>query len=394
MSRSERVTAKQAAARWGISESTARRTLANVTAVDRELASGAMVYEWRTAQAARSALPGKGRRTDISIRKKGHGVIRLPFSITINPLTKSVVVTIHSNKGGVGKTTLVHLLAYYLGILGFKVLLVDYDGQCNLSTNCGFAMAGPDKDLYTVDDILMKTRPGFAGECIEPVRWTVPGPDGTLVPDPVNERVFLVPGHPELHERETEVAKPDARFRLREGLVGVKDDFHIVLVDAPPGKGFLPDSAWAASDAVFSITQLYYNEIEGAQKSRNRLLQYRESLGVPNLDMVGVIINEHQGRTEQDATLGIIIKSFGEDRVWVDQSLPSREYIRQLITRSDHMSFGGLGTPGSPVGRPSYRVELDWVMCRMLSRFLPAIGFEIPTDVNKVLAAAKEASHA
>src|SRR3990167_9711852 len=45
-----------------------------------------------------------------------------------------VVVSFYCDKGGVGKTTLVHNLAYLFATeAGLKVLAVDADPQCNLS---------------------------------------------------------------------------------------------------------------------------------------------------------------------------------------------------------------------------------------------------------------------
>src|SRR6266568_431074 len=47
---------------------------------------------------------------------------------------KSIRVTVYNHKGGVGKTTLTLNIAAALGALGKKVLLVDSDPQCNLTS--------------------------------------------------------------------------------------------------------------------------------------------------------------------------------------------------------------------------------------------------------------------
>jgi chromosome partitioning protein len=52
----------------------------------------------------------------------------------------SKVITVFNNKGGVGKSTICWNLADALGGLGKKVLLIDFDPQCNLS----IAMLGED----------------------------------------------------------------------------------------------------------------------------------------------------------------------------------------------------------------------------------------------------------
>ncbi len=43
------------------------------------------------------------------------------------------IISVFNNKGGVGKTTLTFHLAHALGEMGYKVLLMDLDPQCNLT---------------------------------------------------------------------------------------------------------------------------------------------------------------------------------------------------------------------------------------------------------------------
>ena len=59
------VTARQCAEKWGISPARARRILAPVTPVGRDVATGAMLYDPSEARAAREAMPGQGTRTDL-----------------------------------------------------------------------------------------------------------------------------------------------------------------------------------------------------------------------------------------------------------------------------------------------------------------------------------------
>jgi cellulose biosynthesis protein BcsQ len=43
------------------------------------------------------------------------------------------IISVFNNKGGVGKSTICWNLAHSLGVRGKRVLLVDFDPQCNLS---------------------------------------------------------------------------------------------------------------------------------------------------------------------------------------------------------------------------------------------------------------------
>lgn len=62
------VTARQCAEAWGVSYARARRILAPLAPVGRDLATGAMLYDPTVAEAARAAMPGQGSRTDIQPR--------------------------------------------------------------------------------------------------------------------------------------------------------------------------------------------------------------------------------------------------------------------------------------------------------------------------------------
>ncbi|WP_210501198.1 ParA family protein, partial [Pantoea ananatis] len=42
-------------------------------------------------------------------------------------------ISVFNNKGGVGKTTLTYHIAHSISEMGFKVLMIDADPQCNLT---------------------------------------------------------------------------------------------------------------------------------------------------------------------------------------------------------------------------------------------------------------------
>ncbi|MER8002959.1 hypothetical protein [Streptomyces sp. NPDC095613] len=63
------VTARECAARWSVSPAHARRILAPLAPVGRDLATGAMQYDLAEADAAREAMPGQGRRTDLPAKQ-------------------------------------------------------------------------------------------------------------------------------------------------------------------------------------------------------------------------------------------------------------------------------------------------------------------------------------
>ena len=65
-------------------------------------------------------------------------------------MNSTKIISIISEKGGVGKTTTTFILACGLKKLNKKVLVLDLDKQCNLSSTCGYK---PDDELNICDII-------------------------------------------------------------------------------------------------------------------------------------------------------------------------------------------------------------------------------------------------
>ena len=133
-------------------------------------------------------------------------------------------IAIMNNKGGVGKTTTAIAMADIL-TRDYKkrVLLVDCDGQCNL-TEFFLPDFDPDQSL-TLHHILTGTG--------EPL-WS----DNPL---PISKDLWLIPGSPELYTEDLEAVmegQDQAKTRRVADFVGCvrKDDgADFVIFDCPPG---------------------------------------------------------------------------------------------------------------------------------------------------------------
>jgi len=72
-------------------------------------------------------------------------------------------IAVLNNKGGVGKSTISVQLSHGLAKLGFKVLLIDLDGQNDSSLFLGFSEDSYKKSFY---DLLDKRNPTLIHDCI------------------------------------------------------------------------------------------------------------------------------------------------------------------------------------------------------------------------------------
>lgn len=80
-------------------------------------------------------------------------------------MKKALKFALFNNKGGVGKSTLAVHIAHGLSLKGFRVLLIDLDGQNDASLFLGFTSEDYKSDLYEIlvkdiksDDAIVKAR--------------------------------------------------------------------------------------------------------------------------------------------------------------------------------------------------------------------------------------------
>jgi chromosome partitioning protein len=169
----------------------------------------------------------------------------------------SVILSLFNHKGGVSKTTTAFNLGWALADMGYKVLLVDADPQCNLTGMTlelsgrddlqQFYLDNPQSNIYTA------LRPAFGGE---------PRPLQPAIPVSTrHSNLLLLAGHIEVATYEPELSMahkilgampilanlPGAiGFLIRETASSVQAD--ITIVDMSPSVGALNQNIWMQSD--------------------------------------------------------------------------------------------------------------------------------------------------
>lgn len=167
------------------------------------------------------------------------------------------LISIFNNKGGVGKSTICWNLAHTLGTLGKRVLLIDFDPQCNLS----IAMLGEDvfvKTLPTMNvpygttlrSFLQRFLQSTGGEEIflhegkhtsKNVRLLAGDFWLNVYADSLNVGADLLSG--------TGLTRYVALRRLAKQAAGkLGAEFDYVLIDLPPSFGSLVRAAFYSSD--------------------------------------------------------------------------------------------------------------------------------------------------
>jgi chromosome partitioning protein len=180
-------------------------------------------------------------------------------------------ITVLSQKGGTGKTTMVRTLTDVFRKLGLSVLAVDLDPQGNLSD---YLDVPPDASP-TIADVL-------AGR--------------SKLADAVHGDI--VPANLALAEAELVLGgKMGRELTLERALKEVSGRYELVLIDCPPSLGLLTVNALVASDYALLSTEAQYFALQGVEQALEVIALARETLN-PNLELLGVVLNIADMRTK------------------------------------------------------------------------------------------------
>jgi chromosome partitioning protein len=179
-----------------------------------------------------------------------------------------------SQKGGVGKTSLVQNLGAELAHAGRRVLLVDFDPQSNLTTGWGVS---PGELAVTVYDAM--SDPAEAEHAILPVR----------------QDLDLMPANLDLAGAELAFINAiDRNTRLRKALAPIEDAYDMILIDGPPSLGFFTVNALAAASEILIPLQVH----PYAYKAVDQLLTIVEQVQEinPRLNLTGIVLTMYDRR--------------------------------------------------------------------------------------------------
>lgn len=177
------------------------------------------------------------------------------------------IISIITEKGGVGKTTTsIHLGASF-SELGYKVLIVDFDEQRNLSI--GYKI--PKAFSYNIKNFLDKT--------------------GEFRLTQKSENLYILSGSREVSA--DDYTRKDLRERLE--YLNTKFPIDIVIIDCPPsplsGKMKLGEIALSSSDYVISPIEAEEYSIEGINELLPEILRIKKQHNT-NLDFLGFFFNK------------------------------------------------------------------------------------------------------
>lgn len=207
---------------------------------------------------------------------------------------KMIKYAVFNNKGGVGKSTIAVHIAHGLALEGYKVLLIDMDGQNDASLFLGFTSQDYKKTFYDLIDGRKNVR---LEECLIHAR----------------EHLDLLPSGPieQINAELFRVSRID--LILEEKLNGLKSfGYDFVIIDCGPQRSKVNDAVLCYVDGIIIPVQLQAASVRAV----GNIYEYLSDMRL-NSDMIKLIVpNMFDQRTNDSKENLKFIKEFiADDRL-------------------------------------------------------------------------------
>lgn len=181
------------------------------------------------------------------------------------------IIAIVNRKGGVGKTATAHAIGAGLTRKGYRVLLVDLDSQCSLTSDVGATTAS-----LTSMDLL--TGSATAEEVVYPT-----------------ESGDIIPAGEDLAQADIVLTDTGKEYQLKEALESLEGKYDYCIIDTPPALNILTINALTASDSIIIPAEASKHSLEGVAQLY-RTIQVVKKYTNPGLKIKGIVITRYRGQ--------------------------------------------------------------------------------------------------
>ncbi|MDD2549408.1 MAG: ParA family protein [Bacteroidales bacterium] len=220
------------------------------------------------------------------------------------------IISIINNKGGTGKTTTVLNLGAALSRKRKRVLLVDLDSQCNLTSAFGV-----DSNGVGIGELLI----GKA-DFLDVVKR--------------NGKLSLIPASEKLIDYEFQLSnEPGREYMLREQLERVAHNYDYIIIDCPPSLGTLSTNSLVAAKHFIVPMQAENFAFIGLDRIMLISDKVKKRMN-PDLALAGILFVKLDPRTKFSQA---VIHSLSENQNFAGKLFNT--YIRQDISLMESGAF-------------------------------------------------------
>ncbi len=186
----------------------------------------------------------------------------------------AIKIAIANQKGGVGKTTSAIEISTILSDLGKKVLAIDLDQQCNLSTDLGADMSKPSiYDLFIDDEPDLENAIQKAGDGFD-----------------------LICGSESLSKADTEFTDTPDMYLLGDLMEALEDGYDYIIVDNGPARDKLLNMSYLSADYFIMCIDTSEDSIKGVNAIVKDMMKYHKpgKKSLSSAKILGVIMSRYR----------------------------------------------------------------------------------------------------
>lgn len=189
-------------------------------------------------------------------------------------------IVLSNQKGGVGKSTSSIEIATCMGKIGKRVLLIDFDQQCNLSVYCN--SVNNSKNIFDA----------LSGNC--------------TVQEAIQKKEYfdLICGSEALSRSDRIFIDNDDKYLLDDLLSFLKDDYDYVIIDTAPTRNIVLTMAYVCSDYIILPTECDEGSRNGIIAIESDIMKLKSSRDKAcHAEILGYILTKYEKTTMHEIAL-------------------------------------------------------------------------------------------